>query len=239
MATKNDIDTGYPIEIEAGGTLKQSFDSYGVICAGTTTTGALQSVPAAASGLVLMSQGPSALPTWGSTSGMAGALVLLDSQTASASSELEFITGITSTYNVYYLIFDKIVVGTGGDSLYLTVSTDGGSTYVSTGYFSGINTIDHGSTTTVNTNVSNGAQWQLSPALSTSGFCSALWVTNVTSGSTVGIFGDATLWNNSGNLRIGSIMGYNSGALTVDALKIVASTGNIASGTVYLYGLTQ
>ncbi len=239
MATKNDIDTGYPIEIEAGGTLKQSFDAYGVICAGTTTTGALQSVPAAASGLVLTSQGASSLPTWSSASSMTGSVVFIDAQTASASAELEFTSGIDATYNVYYLVFDKIVVATAGDSLYLTVSTDGGSSYVATGYFSGVNTIDHGSTTTVNTNVNNGAQWQLSPALSTSGFCSALWVSNVTSGGTVTIHGDATLWNNSGNLRIGSIMGYNSGSLTVNALKIAASTGNITSGTVYLYGLVQ
>lgn len=240
MATKNVIDTNYPIEVAAGGQGRSSATAYAVVCGGTTTTNPLQSVASVGTaGQALTSNGAGALPTFQTFSTTSGSLILLDSQTASASSSLVFSTGIDSTYDNYYVIFDKLVVTTAGDSLYLTVSVDGGGTYVATGYFSGVNTINHNSTSSDNVNVNNGAQFRLTPALSTGGACMALWLSNLTSGGQVSIMGDGTLLNSSNELRVSSIMGYNSGSLTVDAFKIAASTGNLTSGTVYLYGLVQ
>lgn len=53
-----------PIPIVEGGTAKTSFTAYAVICGGTTTTGALQSIASVGtSGHVLTSNGAAALPT--------------------------------------------------------------------------------------------------------------------------------------------------------------------------------
>lgn len=63
-----------PLTVSNGGTGASSFTAYGVICGGTTSTGALQTV----SGLgianqVLVSNGASALPTWQSVPGLSPA----------------------------------------------------------------------------------------------------------------------------------------------------------------------
>ena len=54
-----------PISVSEGGTGKQSFTTYAVVCAGTTSTGALQSIASVGSAnQVLTSNGDSSLPTF-------------------------------------------------------------------------------------------------------------------------------------------------------------------------------
>lgn len=55
---------GATITVPYGGTGFTSATAYGVLCGGTTSTAALQSVSAGTSGQVLTSGGSSALPTW-------------------------------------------------------------------------------------------------------------------------------------------------------------------------------
>ena len=55
----------HPLAVASGGTGDASFTAYSVICAGTTSTGALQNVSGLGlSGQVLTSNGASALPSW-------------------------------------------------------------------------------------------------------------------------------------------------------------------------------
>ena len=69
--------------------------------------------------------------TWQSPSGGSGALVLIQSQTASTSANIDF-TGITSTYNNYVIEFTDIKLVNAGAVLSIRTSTDGGSTFSST-----------------------------------------------------------------------------------------------------------
>src|ERR1044071_1621494 len=70
MATINAINSNKPIEISLGGTAASSFTAYAVVCGGTTSTGALQSIAGVGtSGQVLTSNGAGALPTFQSASG--------------------------------------------------------------------------------------------------------------------------------------------------------------------------
>jgi hypothetical protein len=65
MATNNSINADLSIEITKGGTAKASFTEYAVICGGTTSTGALQSIASVGSATqVLTSNGASSLPTF-------------------------------------------------------------------------------------------------------------------------------------------------------------------------------
>jgi hypothetical protein len=64
----------------------------------------------------------------------ASGLVLLDTQTASASASLDFTTDIDATYDAYFLQVGDIVPATDGADLLVRFSTDGGSSYFATNY---------------------------------------------------------------------------------------------------------
>jgi len=59
----------------------------------------------------------------------AGSLILLSTQTASASASISFTTGIDSTYKEYMFIFNNIHPSTDAVYLNFNLSTDGGSNY--------------------------------------------------------------------------------------------------------------
>jgi len=65
MATNNQLNTGVtPLNVSNGGTGAATATAYAVLCGGTTSTGALQSIAALGSaGDVLTSNGAGALPT--------------------------------------------------------------------------------------------------------------------------------------------------------------------------------
>ena len=58
-----------------------------------------------------------------------GNMVLLSTQTASASASISFTSGITSAYKEYLFIFNNIHPATDGTPLLFNLSTDGGSNY--------------------------------------------------------------------------------------------------------------
>lgn len=63
--TTNTLNLGFPVSVALGGTGIATTTAYSVICAGTTSTGAFQSLSSVgSSGQVLTSNGASALPTW-------------------------------------------------------------------------------------------------------------------------------------------------------------------------------
>lgn len=65
MATINALNTADPIEVAKGGTGNSSLTAYAVLCGGTTTTGAIQSIASVGtSGQLLTSNGSSSLPTF-------------------------------------------------------------------------------------------------------------------------------------------------------------------------------
>lgn len=70
MATNNATNTSNPITVAQGGTGVASTTAYAVLCGGTTSTGALQSIAGVGtSGQVLTSNGAGALPTFQAASG--------------------------------------------------------------------------------------------------------------------------------------------------------------------------
>jgi hypothetical protein len=58
-----------------------------------------------------------------------GNMVLLSSQTASASASISFTTGIDSTYKEYQFYFINIHAGSSGQDFTFNMSTDSGSNY--------------------------------------------------------------------------------------------------------------
>jgi len=62
-----------------------------------------------------------------------GAWTLIESQTASFDSAIDFTTGINSTYSAYVCLGSELRLNDGG-GIHVRISTDGGSSWLSSGY---------------------------------------------------------------------------------------------------------
>jgi hypothetical protein len=63
-----------------------------------------------------------------------GSPAVISKQTAAASSALTFTTGISTAYNIYYLEYYGVTVTSNSADILLQISTNGGSSYLTTGY---------------------------------------------------------------------------------------------------------
>lgn len=241
MATNSAINTANPIAVASGGTGDATLTAYAVLCGGTSSTGPVQSIASVGtSGQVLTSNGAGALPTFQS---FTGSLALLQTQDASSSASLDFTTGFSTNYTNYLVTIRNLTAGTAAAQLYMKVTTDGGSNWLGgTGYTSGVNYNALNSTTLTNGNTSAGAQFRLTgTGISTSapGYGADIWCMNVNTGGVMSIVGQCSFLPNGGTYSYGTIVGYNSGSLTVDGFQFLMSSGNISTGTISVYGLVK
>jgi hypothetical protein len=177
--------------------------------------------------------------------GPSGALIFIDSKVAAASASLDFTTGINSTYDEYVLELVNVVLGTAGQNLLLRTSTDGGSTFdaAASDYFYAGNSWTSAGVSTV---------------LSSAGAGLILVASNVTgTASHGGVSGSIRFYNPAGTASFKSFIldiqnGRSATAMDmfrlaacraatadIDAVRIIANTGTIASGTVRLYGVSK
>jgi hypothetical protein len=240
MATNNATNTSNPVTVGQGGTGDTSFTAYSVLTGGTTSTGALQNVSGVGTtGQLLVSNGASALPTWQTVG--TGNLVLIQSLNASSSATISFTTGITSTYTSYLFVFSALLPATNTATFGFQVSTNGGSSYISSGYSSGINYNNYNSASFTNANSTTNAV--LTGPLSTTsgyGFSGYLNCYNISNGDNVSFAGLGSFYGSSSGQ--GTMVTYGAGAGTttdVTAFQFSMSSGNIASGTISLFGILE
>jgi len=157
MATINAIGSDKPIEVAFGGTgIQAAGAAYAPICAGTTTTGALQTAATSISsiGTSLISNGSAALSSWAPLASMK----LLSTVTLGAgTSFINFNSSVvTSAYKNYFVIMYRITPAA-SRILSVTFSTNNGSTFLSS-YFAGANKCTYNSTTFSNANSTTTGQ---------------------------------------------------------------------------------
>ena len=172
--------------------------------------------------------------------------VLLASSSASSSSSVDFESSIDSTYGVYKFVFYDVIPATDDAILWLRVSTDGGSTYATSSYHSGMHVTWH---------TGGGAIESATNAM----ICNADTATRgIDSGDTAaGISGEMYVFNPSSSSTYAKIVGRTSHLITdtstflsnegggfyygatsaIDAVRFLMSSGNIASGEFKMYGL--
>lgn len=225
--------------VAGGGTGITTTTAYGLITGGTTAAGAFQNVGTGSSSQVLTSGGASSLPVWVNNSSI-GNMVLIQSQTASNSASINFTSGITSTYNNYILLISNCKGVSNAQSLYLYVSTNGGSSYLNSGYLSGELTVPYNSTAISNGNVT-GAMIVVTTGSSTVASNVVLNLNNFTSGSGYpSCCGCNHRVDGSAGANIAMTASrYNSAATTINAFQIIYASGNISTGTFTLYGLLE
>lgn len=188
-------------------------------------------------GQVLTSNGVSSPPTWQAASGGSG-WVLLQSQTASNSATISFTTGISATYYNYVLVFDGVVPVTNGALLQIQYSTNGGSSYVSTGYSSGTGLGSNvgGAGSSQGTSTSAMVIAALNNAANNAG-AGTCWLYNLTSGSSASSVTRG--YNVGSNLIILSGGLFGNTTSVINAIQLSFSSGNISAGHFHLYGISQ
>lgn len=170
--------------------------------------------------------------------------VLLEEHTASTSAALNFTTGITSDFDEYAIEIIEIVTATDNASITVQVSTDGGANYdatsghyawqawamVSGGSGSNGSTSDTKITLIVSqTSGTNNTNFSGFYRLYNPGGASRKIITGVGTG-----------WDSSGTRLISYTAGGSYLQTTaVNAFRIIASSGNLTSGTVRLFGVAK
>ena len=193
-------------------------------------TSAVQFVAPGTSGNVLTSNGT----TWTSAAANAG-WVLIQAQTASSSAQIDFTTGIDSTYDRYVVTYENAIPSSDGQSFCLRTSTNGGSSY------------DSGGTDYYVRGYAGGAGLQSLIPLSSAvgndtnetGVSGEVTVISPAAAAYTQVLSNSLFINNSGvpDMRIeGSV---RQAAANVDAIRFYFSSGNIASGTFRLYGIRK
>lgn len=236
---------GTDVPVADGGTGLSSTTAYAVLCGGTTSTGALQSVASVGtSGQVLTSNGAGALPTFQAAGG-GGGWVKITSTIASNSTTVDF-TGLSSTYRMYMVVLENISLATDTTTLELRTSSDGGATYASAGGSYGYSSISFdGTVSNVISNDSTGAlalvtgnttvcgnqpNEKFSGVVEIYGHAAAEFCTVLSRACFTASDGVSVIHCTTGGRR--------RSAAIVDAIRFFAGSGNIASGTFTLYGLT-
>jgi len=178
----------------------------------------------------------------------AGSLVLLSTQTASASSSISFTTGIDSTYKEYMFIFNNIHPETDGTNFQFNLSTDSGSNYnvtKTTTYFYSSHKEDGTSGS-----MSYYANQDLAQGTGFQNLLTGTGTDNDQSGA-----GYLHLFNPSSTTFVKHFIarcqhymyvdfsqeyytaGYGNTTSAVDAVQFKMSSGNIDDGTIQMFGV--
>lgn len=228
MATINSINSNIPIELSKGGTNATTMaNNYGVAYYDGTR---VVTTAVGSSGQILTSNGSGSAPTFQTR---AGSLHLIQSQAATGAS-LTFTTSVTG-YNNYLLVWNNYLSAS-TSTLILRISSDGGSTWINTGYLSGVMTQAYNATTLANTNLTTGILLTQSVNSTTArnGYC---WINNV--GTTIKpSFMVHSRTNSSTPTSVQVFGGGEYGTtITINGFQVIPSTGNLTSGTFTLYGI--
>jgi hypothetical protein len=235
------------VAVADGGTGLSSATAYAVLCGGTTSTGAFQSIASVgSSGYVLTSNGAGALPTMQSPGAVTNKYVFISTQSASTSAQIDF-TGLDNSYQVYFVQLDNIVPSTDNVTLNMRVGTGGTPTYDTGSNYAWSGAAVHTAGTEVNGGSSSATEMQIVPTGSNT--------TNLGSSTGENLSGIVYFSNpsNSSLYKVASwkVGGFSAGALpmscegsgtyksttAVTAIRFLMSSGNIASGTFTLYGV--
>jgi hypothetical protein len=168
-------------------------------------------------------------------------LVLLSSQTASSSSSIVF-TQFTSTFSQYFLTIRALIAATNNSSLLMTVSTNGGSTYLNANYQWVVFNYSSAASTS-HSNSTSDSSIGLTPSVSSTtsqAYDGDVKLINMNQSVQCNIQSYGTLIDNgSSNLIFTNSYGMNSTNTAINAVKLAMSSGNISSGVFKLYGLKE
>jgi len=176
-----------------------------------------------------------------------GSFVLVEEHTASSSAELDFTASITSAYDTYVVEFVQVSPANNAVDIILQYSTNGGSTYDTTsGHYEWLNFRWYSSGNTQSGNgadskimISDGNN-QVTNSASDGGLSGRMEIYNPLSGAAATRHAGQNTYKVNGGGGLGvTCAGDYTQTTAVNAFRILASSGNLASGTVRVYGLAH
>lgn len=232
------------LTVPGGGSGVTSNTAYAVLCGGTSSTAAIQSIASVgSSGNVLTSNGAAALPTFQAAAAGGGGLTWIASVTASASASVNFDNKLTSTYDNYLIVMENMAPVTNGAYLRMQIGTGATPTYQTTGYFGQVTYTSTGAwsvktTATTGFDLMENDGTQGMASTSTSANSGSILFTNVNNSSNYkGVYATINYIITTTALlvtNIGNFQWQNATVLT--SIKFIMSSGNISTGTFKLYG---
>jgi hypothetical protein len=180
----------------------------------------------------------------------AGTLILLSTQTASASATISFTTGLDSTYDEYIFKFINVRPATDGQWLVFQGSTNGGSTYATNitstnfvayhnegdsvaalGYFTANDLAQSTSYQRFGFETGNGADESMSGSLTLYNPSSTTYVKH--------FIARVNSYHPDNYSADGNTAGYFNTTSAINALQLKMESGNIADGIFKLYGVKK
>lgn len=256
MPTNNSINTGKPIEVTKGGTQKTSFTAYAPVIGGTIATNPLQSADSGIStvGYVLTSNGSSSAPTWQSSSaGGSTGLILLNTQTVTNVSSVDFLSILTPSYNNLLIVVNNYLPDTNDTNLVIQLSGNNGASWRTTfGYDTECVAVNFNSTTWGGfrrqpNGLNNG--FTVMARVNSAGVpgSGSINIFNVTQGvvnQTKTLSAATSLCDNFVSSGYGlqyadTFCSSTINFAPINALRAVSTSGNIAQGTFSLYAYIQ
>ena len=170
-------------------------------------------------------------------------LTLIATRTASTSASLEFTSVLSTNWSTYYVSIRNLVPASNTVDLNITFSNDNGSTYLSTNYkYAYLNQMTSGTLVALGSNSSSACQiaTNISNASATS-LDADIYFYNLNTTTYPSYYkGRLTHYQTDGSGNYNSpVGGMNTDLTGIDAMKFAYSTGNITSGTIYLYGVNE
>lgn len=209
-----------------------------------TGSGATSFTAAGTSGQVLTSAG-TGTPTW--TSPSAGAMTLISTQTASSSSSLSW-TALGSTYVSYFLIVTNLTVSTKYQRIYIQYGTGSSPTWQTSNYTyygqynasGAVNPFQQTTTPGFDITFGQGSTNNSgSLGLGTNVVANIYNISN-SSAASISMNGWSQYDSGSGaNGSSGTVAGNLYISTPITAIRLVSASGNLASGTATLYGISS
>ncbi|MBP7854567.1 hypothetical protein KAZ82_01365 [Candidatus Babeliales bacterium] len=228
-----------PVSITCGGTSLTACQAYAILCGGTSSISPLQSVSGlGTSGDFLTSNGASSLPSFQTKS---GELVLITQSAVSSASITFDNTFITSSYSNYLLIYTASGTWNNNSAITLSLSTDNGSTFLSTNYQTSCQYHPYNSTTITNFSATTTAtisrDFNTLSTIYKNGF---LYIFGLGQSASTGpwYFGNFLSYVGSNNTA-GYCYGINTGSPNVNCIKLTCNTAISPTIVVSLYGIKQ
>lgn len=237
----NSLALATPLAVPEGGSGRASHTAFAVLCGGTTSTAAQQSIAGVGTAAqVLTSNGAGALPTFQDAGGGgAAAWEFVSTTVASGDSSIDF-TNLTEA-KVYKVIVDGLNLVTDNREFRLLVSNNNGVSFATVDYQFDTSTggieVD---ATFIGLSGTNG----IGNATGEFAFCADVQIYNMNVASEP----VQVTWNSGGQNQVGTVL-YTSGfglsadnsnggsTDEIDAIRFIAESGNIASGNFHLYKL--
>jgi len=204
--------------------------------------GAFGGITPGAAGTVLTSGGAGVTPTFAAAGG-GGSCVLLEQHTASSSASLDFTTFISSTYDTYVFELLNVLPATSTADLWMRVGTGGGPTWDTganyTWAYLQYSQIPNGA------NLGNAGDTKMKIGNSlintaTKGASGRVELFSPQSTSVHKQFiGHLSITDSSGNYVGAQIGSLYAATTALTGVQVLFSSGNIASGTIRVYGLSK